>query len=164
MDPLVCKHLSSEEKKEAEKLIKKDKALISSIKQSNTSKKSAPLKKSFLDDFAALCSVDDNSNQSNTINFDIDKEFIIYHQTKTLEEDFSKYWQSYSGQLHILAVFVQHYSIIPASSVSSEAAFSIANYYQRKERSNLSSKSLRYSMILRECFNELNSDFLFSSD
>jgi len=38
---------------------------------------------------AALCSVDDNSNQSNTINFDIDKEFIIYHQT--LEEDFSKY-------------------------------------------------------------------------
>jgi len=99
----------------------------------------------------ALCSVDDNSNQSNTINFDIDKEFIIYHQTRTLEEDFSKYWQSYSGQLPILAVFVQHYSIIPASSVSSEAAFSIANYYQRKERSNLSSKSLRYSMILREC-------------
>jgi len=98
---------------------------------------------------AALCSVDDNSNQSNTIN--LDKEFIIYHQTKTLEENFSKYWQSYSGQLPILAVFVHHYSIIAASSVSSEAAFRIANYYQRKERSNLSSKSLRYSMILREC-------------
>ena len=38
----------------------------------------------------------------------------------------------------------------PASSVSSESAFSVANYLARKERSSLSPESLRMTMLLIE--------------
>ena len=49
----------------------------------------------------------------------------------------------------MLASLVRKYLIIPASSVSSESAFSVANFIQRKERSTLSSKALKKSIILK---------------
>ena len=60
----------------------------------------------------------------------------------------------------ILTAFVRRYSLIPAASVPSEAAFSIANFIQRKERSVMSSKMLRISMIMKECLEPLHSDYL----
>ena len=49
----------------------------------------------------------------------------------------------------MLASAVRKYCIIPASSVAVESAFSEANFIQRKERSSLSSKNLRYTLVLK---------------
>lgn len=68
---------------------------------------------------------------------DLNREFNLYSSTFSQSEDFSKYWQMYSKKLPILTAFIKRYCIISASSVASESAFSIANFLQRKERSNL---------------------------
>jgi hypothetical protein len=52
--------------------------------------------------------------------------------------------------LHTRATIVRKYCIIPSSSVPSESAFSVANFIQRKERNSLSSKCIKYSMVLRD--------------
>ena len=62
---------------------------------------------------------------------------------------FSTFWKSESKRLPLLASLVRKYCIIPASSVPAESAFSEGNYLQRKERSKLSSKNLRYSLTMR---------------
>jgi hypothetical protein len=65
------------------------------------------------------------------------------------ELDLSSFWKKNCTQLPLLASLVRKYLIIPASSVSSESSFSVANFIQRKERSALSSKSLKQAIILR---------------
>jgi hypothetical protein len=49
----------------------------------------------------------------------------------------------------MLASAVRKYCIIPASSIAVESAFSEANFIQRKERSSLSSKNLRFTLVLK---------------
>ena len=49
-----------------------------------------------------------------------------------------------------LSATIKAINIICATSCPSEAAFSVAGYIQRKNRSRLSSKNLRYSMMLKE--------------
>lgn len=61
-----------------------------------------------------------------------------------------EFWRLNCAKYRILAEYVKYYCIIPASSVPSESSFSKANYIQRKERSSLSAKHLRFSMILRQ--------------
>jgi aminopeptidase C len=63
--------------------------------------------------------------------------------------DLSSFWKKNCTQLPLLASLVRKYLIIPASSVSSESSFSVANFIQRKERSALSSKSFKQAIILR---------------
>jgi hypothetical protein len=63
--------------------------------------------------------------------------------------DFSNFWKKHATYLPMLASEVRKVCIIAASSVASESSFSEANFIQRKERSSLSSKSLRFSMILK---------------
>ena len=50
----------------------------------------------------------------------------------------------------LLSKLVRNYCITHASSVPSDSAFSMANYIQRKQRSSLSSKQLRYQMLLKD--------------
>ena len=63
--------------------------------------------------------------------------------------DIGPFWNKHCKNLPLLASLVRKYSIIPASSVASESAFSVANFIQRKERSSLSSKTLKQSIILK---------------
>lgn len=57
------------------------------------------------------------------------------------ELSFSLFWKKNCSKLPLLASAV--------SSVAAKSAFSEANFIQRKERSSLSSKNLRYSIILK---------------
>jgi hypothetical protein len=63
--------------------------------------------------------------------------------------DFSNFWKKHATYLPMLASEVRKVCFIAASSVASESSFSEANFIQRKERSSLSSKNLRFSMIFK---------------
>ncbi|CAF1671794.1 unnamed protein product, partial [Didymodactylos carnosus] len=63
---------------------------------------------------------------------------------------FESFWKANQKDLIRLASLVRRYSAIPATSVPSESSFSIAGYLNRKSRSLLSSKTLKYSMFLRD--------------
>ena len=103
-------------------------------------------------------------NEPDTNEINLDQELNIYLSTCDQANDFSKYWQIFSKKLPILTAFVKRLSIASASSVPSESAFSIANYIQRKERSALSSKQLRYSMILRQSLSDAMLNFLLETN
>ena len=49
-----------------------------------------------------------------------------------------------------MSAVVKEVCIIMATSCASESAFSVAGYLQRKARSSLSSKALRYSILTKE--------------
>ena len=80
----------------------------------------------------------------------IQDEILNYKkQVSSNELDFSKFWKNNASNMPKLASAVRKYCIIQASSVSVESSFSEANFIQRKERSSLSSKTLRYSITLK---------------
>ena len=101
-----------------------------------------------------------NSNEQEAINeLNLNQE-SAYCSFNSNSLEFAEFWQKNSAKLPLLTAFVRRYSLIPAASVPSEAAFSIANFIQRKERSVMSSKMLRISMIMKECLEPLHSDYL----
>jgi len=110
-----------------------------------------------LDSLAMLCG-GSFRNQSNTQKMFSIREELAYFVTSiekynaTVENSasfFSDYWRANCSVLPKLAYLVRKYCIIPASSVAIESAFGEGNFIQRKERSSLSSKRLRYSVILK---------------
>lgn len=80
----------------------------------------------------------------------IRKELDLYELWVNDKTEFEDFWSKNQNKLPILSSVVRKTNIIPATSVASESAFSIAGYVNRKERSGLSSKNLRYSMLLRD--------------
>ena len=71
--------------------------------------------------------------------------------------------QNRSNMFCLLDKFVKRYCLISASFVPSEAAFSIANYLQRRERSAMSSKMLRISIVMKETYSEEQLKYLNES-
>lgn len=63
---------------------------------------------------------------------------------------FDSFWQDYGKELPLLTMIARKYLSIPSSSVPSESAFSTTNYMVRKNRQGLSSKSITYSMFLKD--------------
>ena len=162
LNPITCLHLSKDDKSMAQTLIKKQKSLINSVKHQNTPARNKNNSSSnVLDKFAEMCY---SLNEPDTNEINLDHELNIYLSTCDQVNDFSKYWQIFSKKLPILTAFVKRLSIASASSVPSESAFSIANYIQRKERSALSSKQLRYSMILRQSLSDAMLNFLLETN
>jgi len=105
-----------------------------------------------LDEFYRLCGVPLSSNlHAASINKQLSfkEELCHYMSTARSYSNFSDYWRQHEANLPQLSKFVKRYCCIPATSISSEAAFSIAGHIQRKSRSSLSSTTLRYLMILR---------------
>jgi hypothetical protein len=80
------------------------------------------------------------------------REEINYYKLNCCQKKVSleEYWHNKASHLPMLASLVREYCAIPATSVASESAFSIANFIQRKERSGLSEETLRSSIILRQ--------------
>ena len=93
----------------------------------------------------------ENENFSSKKGYTLKQE-LAYYLTSRQDNplDISSYWRNNSSKLPLLASLVRKYCIIQATSVASESRFSIANYVGRKERASLSSRNLRFSMILRE--------------
>jgi hypothetical protein len=87
--------------------------------------------------------------EKNSIKVEI-KEYKINLEKNILT--FSSFWKTYSTQFPLLASQVRKYCIVPFSSVAVESSFSDANFLQRKERSSLSSKNLRYSSVLKSTY------------
>jgi len=74
-------------------------------------------------------------------------------QLDALDKDghtFTSFRRKYSFSLPILSRMACRFGPIPATSVPSESAFSVAGYIARKTRSSLSAKNLKYSMFLKD--------------
>ncbi|CAF2033783.1 unnamed protein product [Rotaria magnacalcarata] len=68
--------------------------------------------------------------------------------------NFETFWTKYGEQLPDLVSLVKHYSCMQSTSVSSESAFSISGYINRKTRCSLSSAALRFSMCLKKPYED----------
>ena len=102
--------------------------------------------------FASSCGFTvENENFSSKKGYTLKQE-LAYYLTSRQDNplDISSYWRNNSSKLPLLVSLVRKYCIIQATSVASESIFRIANYVGRKERASLSSRNLRFSMILRE--------------
>ncbi|MBY0580648.1 MAG: hAT family dimerization domain-containing protein [Rickettsiales bacterium] len=81
----------------------------------------------------------------------IKEELSFFNYTiKAKNWKFDEFWYKYENDIPMLASKVREVCTSPASSVGPESSFSVANFIHRKERSNLSSRNLRYSMLLKE--------------
>ena len=78
------------------------------------------------------------------------EEISIYVSKCKASSDWQGFWNDQQRSMPLLASFVRRYGIIPATSVASESAFSVAGYLQRKQRSSLSPSTLRYLMVLKK--------------
>ncbi|CAF5076479.1 unnamed protein product, partial [Rotaria magnacalcarata] len=118
-----------------------------------TQNSTTPQEKLTLDEFFRMCEMPSASNvTTNSIKKQLSfkEELCHYMSTAGSSSKFSEYWCQHEMLLPQLSQFVKKYNCIPATSVPSESAFSIAGYLQRKARSSLSSTALRYSMVLSE--------------
>ena len=80
----------------------------------------------------------------------IKEEFSLYMSKHKDSTDFQSFWNDNQTAMPFLAMFVRRYSVIPATSIASESAFSVAGYIHRKQRSSLSPSTLRYLMLLKK--------------
>jgi hypothetical protein len=148
LDPKSYSIMGDKELKDVKKLITdKSKTFIPEISQ-EIAKKVKTDKKSIVYSFASMCGValDESNGATSSIKNELN-EYIIY-VSKYTHLSLNEFWRTNCGKFRILAEFVKYYCIIPISSVKSEKSFSSANFYQRKERSSLSAKNHKFSMIL----------------
>lgn len=147
MDPNTITFLSDSERNRVEK------SITSFFKHNTTTekKKNSTKEKNSLADLAEACGVTIDNTKKKNKKLTIREEIDHYKTTCTKSKlKFEEYWHSKASFLSLLASLVRKYCAIPASSVASESAFSIANFIQRKERSALSEDTLRSSMLLRQ--------------
>ena len=114
-----------------------------------------------IDDFGLACGfkAEDETLSKNKA-FTLKQELAFYLTSRQENSSYiSTFWRSNSAKLPLYFIFefsslVRKYCIIQATlqfiQVPSESRFSIAKYVSRKERASLSSRNLRFSMILRE--------------
>ena len=60
------------------------------------------------------------------------------------------FWKQHGGELPLLSRMAKSYLFVPATSVSSESAFSVSAHYGRKESSCLSPDNLAMSVFLKD--------------
>lgn len=80
------------------------------------------------------------------------EEICMYLSKCKTTNSLQGFWNENQTTMPLLASFARRYGIIPATSVASESAFSVAGYINRKQRSSLSPSTLRYQMVLKKSF------------
>jgi hypothetical protein len=101
-----------------------------------------------LDEFEKICGNQNKFHRAlytEVIDTSSQEQILLFKsaiQKLPIDYEFRKFWYENKFKFSRLVEVVKKYSIIPASSVASESAFSEANYIQRKERASLSSKNL----------------------
>jgi hAT family C-terminal dimerisation region len=115
--------------------------LITSVVPSN------PLQK-----LASICgqTVALSASAVSTRSMTLDEELCAYVEAAKSATDFQSFWKQHSQLLPRLSHLVRRVSFIPATSVASESLFSIASFLNRKQRSSLSSRSLRYLLVWKD--------------
>ncbi|CAF3342667.1 unnamed protein product [Rotaria sp. Silwood2] len=98
-----------------------------------------------------MCGISTTTKTSATYKrpLSLDEELCHYVQAIASAKQFNTFWIENGSKLPNLANIVRQISAIPATSISSEAAFSLSGYLCRKQRTSLGSKSIRQSMILK---------------
>ena len=155
LDPEVYKELDDNDRKSAKKIIFK-KLNNSALRPTTMSPlpslqattppttKMTPLQK-----LAAICGRQSATSTTAASTITLDEEISMYVNATLSTNDFQQFWIEHGKQLPRLANLVRRVNIIPATSVSSEALFSVATFLQRKQRSSLSSQTLRYLLVLK---------------
>ena len=78
-----------------------------------------------------------------------DTEVALFTNAIKTKLQFREFWRIHRSSFPRLVLLVHRYCIIPATSVTSESAFSISGFLARKQRSSLSSRTLRHLLVLK---------------
>jgi hypothetical protein len=134
----------------------------SSTTTSNTTKSITQKrkKKSLINYFLESLASNDTQQvkkQPSTLNKILNDEFKMYKKLAgqfvliSLDEyEPLDFWKQNKSVLPNLATLAQKYLASPGTSTKSESAFSIAGYYGRKQRAQLSSENLGFSVFLKD--------------
>jgi hypothetical protein len=117
-------------------------SLSSSTSQSTLSKKDAAKQQ-----MNRLAGID--TNQSSVRPMSADVEVSLFTNSIKTKQSFKQFWSTHRHSFPRLVTLVHRYCIVPATSVASESAFSISGFIARKQRSSLSSRSLRHLLVLK---------------
>ncbi|CAF3354532.1 unnamed protein product, partial [Rotaria socialis] len=152
LDPESHKNLSREDKQAAKAILPNFmKMEAQSIVGSSTSTSSSATKsnQTLTDKLKMMVGMSTNVKPSRSLS--PEDELILFTQViQSFKCDFSSFWIQYREHFSCLYKVAQRVNIITATSVPSESIFSIAGYVARKQRTSLSSTSLRHLMVLKE--------------
>lgn len=127
-----------------------------SKKQEQNYHQSMPL--SSLNNFLKTCGVQETAipTASVTIQDDISvrEQTSFYMANVKNIPHFETFWTRYGTQLPDLVSVLKCYSCMQCSSVPCESSFSISGYIDRKQRCSLSASTIRYSMCLKNQYDE----------
>ncbi|CAF0975832.1 unnamed protein product [Rotaria sordida] len=165
LDPYIYNRLDDDDRKLAKKYIfkKLNNASLnrvslpsssislssSSTTATTTTTTTVPSKLSALERLAAVCGQLVSSPTTNRRTMTLDEEISRYIQLAKLADNFQQFCATYSEQLPRLTYLVRRVCVIPATSIPSESLFSTASFIHRKQRSSLSSKTLRQLLVLK---------------
>ncbi|CAF2163586.1 unnamed protein product [Rotaria magnacalcarata] len=152
LDPESHKNSSREDKQAAKAILPNFmKMETQSIIGSSTSTGSSATKsnQTLTDKLKMMVGMSTNVKPSRSLSSE--DELILFTQViQSFKGDFSSFWIQYRERFSRLHKVAQRVNIIAATSVPSESIFSIAGYVARKQRTSLSSTSLRHLMVLKE--------------
>ncbi|CAM4976506.1 unnamed protein product, partial [Rotaria socialis] len=168
LDPCIYRLISDTDRKAAKKIIfkKLDKSNINHLTSSSSIPTLPPTttssstttttttalrasKLSPLEKLAAVCGPTISSTTVTEKFMTLDEEISGYIKAARSADDFQEFWTFYCTKLPRLSNLVRRINVIPATSVTSEALFSVASFLHRKQRASLSSRTLRYLLVLK---------------
>jgi hypothetical protein len=90
-----------------------------------------------------------DTNQPDVRPTSADVEISLFTNSIKTKQSFKEFWSTHRHSFPRLVTLVNRYCIVPATSVASESAFSISGFIARKQRSSLSSRTLRHLLVLK---------------
>ncbi|CAF1663993.1 unnamed protein product [Rotaria magnacalcarata] len=154
LDPESHRQLSPEDKQAAKAILpnfmKKESQFIGS---SSTSTYSTGNKRNqtLTDKLRIMLGMSTNVKQTRTLS--ADDELVLFTQLiRSYKSNFSTFWTQYRERFPCFYRVVQRVNIIAVTSVPSESIFLVAGYVTRKQRTSLSSTSLRHLIVLKESY------------
>ena len=101
-----------------------------------------------LDEFADQFGYKTQETRGNNKILSINEEIGVFNsKLKENQFNFKKFWTCYSSLMPRLFTQAKRTNVISSTSVPSESGFSISGYLQRKERSRMKSRTLRFLMV-----------------
>ena len=151
-DPESHRQLSAQDKKAAKVILsnfmKKESQFIVSSSTSTYSTDDRS-NQTLTDKLRAMLGMSINARQTRTVSAE-DGLVLLTQFIHSFKSNFSAFWTKYREHFPRLCRVAQHVNIIAATLVPSESVFSVGNYVARKQRTSLSSTSLRHLMVLKE--------------
>ena len=160
LDPTIYNQINDDERKAAKKIIFRKlnnstdrPAVLSSLSTTTTTSPtttstSTTIKLNPLQKLALVCGRT-ISPSTGKKSMTLDEEISSYVKAAKSAANFEEFWFLHQDHFPRLSNLVRTINVIPATSVASESLFSVANFLQRKQRSSMSSTTLRYLLVLK---------------